>query len=413
MTRLVAALRGGAWLNATRARDYGIILFVLYLGGFAAAMVHNGAAGHGALDFTSFYAAGVQSLRHAAQVYDTAAHLAAERAVTANPHLTYSYFFYPPVLLLVLAPLALLPYWPAFLVWELGQGALYVWVLRRMAKRSWPIMPMLAFPAGLWAVIVGQNALLTTGLFGAGLWALARNREIPAGIAFGLICLKPHFGLLIPVALLAGRHWRAIFAATLTVLILAAATVPLFGFHVWPTFIHLFIGTATGIYGAAHVPPNWLMSPFGLVLALGGDRAVAWGLQGAVTVTVTMLVAAIWRNRDHDPAARAIALLSGTLLAVPVMLYYDAEPIALCLAWSALAARRTGWLPWEKSLYLAAFGISFLASPLRDILPVSPFMPLSMALMALAWRRRMVGFDGFAGADGYDPPLSQTSPTTR
>jgi hypothetical protein len=86
-----------------------------------------------------------------------------------------------------------------------------------------------------------------------------------------------------------------------------------------------------------------------------------------------------------------MALLAGTMVSVPVMLYYDAVPVAICLAWAAVDARRTGWLPWEKALYLAAFAISFQSGLTRDWVPVPLTLPVSLGLLVFAVKRaRMV-----------------------
>ena len=42
-------------------------------------------------------------------------------------------------------------------------------------------------------------------------------RAVVAGVLFGLQAYKPHLALMIPVALLAGRQWRAFVAAGVTV----------------------------------------------------------------------------------------------------------------------------------------------------------------------------------------------------
>jgi hypothetical protein len=54
----------------------------------------------------------------------------------------------------------------------------------------------------------GQNSTWTAALFGGGL-SLLERRPLLAGRLLGLLIYKPQLGLLIQVALLAGRHWRA------------------------------------------------------------------------------------------------------------------------------------------------------------------------------------------------------------
>ena len=65
-------------------------------------------------------------------------------------------------------------------------------------------MLALAFPATFINLFHGQNGFLNAALLGAALLALDR-RPVVAGILFGLLSYKPHLGLLVPLALLAGR----------------------------------------------------------------------------------------------------------------------------------------------------------------------------------------------------------------
>jgi len=44
---------------------------------------------------------------------------------------------------------------------------------------------------------------------------LLERRPVAAGLLFGLLCYKPHFGLLVPVALASGGYWRSFAAASL------------------------------------------------------------------------------------------------------------------------------------------------------------------------------------------------------
>jgi hypothetical protein len=113
------------------------------------------------------------------------------------------------LLLLLITPLALMAHVPALLVW-LAAGwyafslAHCVWRCRTKARccSRWPRRAVFINAVG------GQNNTWTAALFGGGL-SLLERRPLLAGGLLGLLIYKPQFGLLIPVALLAGRHWRA------------------------------------------------------------------------------------------------------------------------------------------------------------------------------------------------------------
>ena len=81
----------------------------------------------------------------------------------------------------------------------------------------------------------GQNGFLTAALLGGAL-AILDRRPIVAGLLFGLLAYKPQFGLMIPLALVAGGYWRSFAAAVATVAFLAVAATIAFGPDVWRAF---------------------------------------------------------------------------------------------------------------------------------------------------------------------------------
>src|SRR6516225_5841230 len=89
-----------------------------------------------------------------------------------------------------------------------------------------------AFPAVFVNVGHGQNGFVTAALLGGALHWLDRKPWI-AGILIGLLAYKPQFGVLIPLALLAGQRWSCIGAATATVAGLIAISLLTLGEGVW------------------------------------------------------------------------------------------------------------------------------------------------------------------------------------
>ena len=190
-------------------------------------------------DFVSFYAAG--SLADAGTpelAYNQMAHHAAEEQATA-PGVEYRFFYYPSVYLLLCTLLARLPYLVAFLGFEAVTLAVYLIVMSRILGEHTftALVPVLAFPAVFWTLGLGQNAFLTAALFGAATLCIDR-RPITAGLLFGALCYKPHFGLLVPVALAAGGHWRAFAAAFAAAAALCSFSLMLFGWPTWSDFFY-------------------------------------------------------------------------------------------------------------------------------------------------------------------------------
>src|SRR5207248_10536536 len=123
-------------------------------------------------------------------------------------------FNYPPVYLILCAALAQLPYLVAFVAFIAVTLLLYLAVARHILDdgSGTALIALLAFPMVFWTIGLGQNAFLTAALFGlATLWIDCR--PLVAGLLFGLLCYKPHFGLSVPIALAPGGYWRSFAAA--------------------------------------------------------------------------------------------------------------------------------------------------------------------------------------------------------
>jgi hypothetical protein len=423
-----AASRADAFLAANLPRLVRIAL-LLQVCGFAFVI----AGTHGAFgpqkpnttDFASFYAAGrLADLGRAGQAYDSAAHVAMERAII-GPGVIEQRFLNPPPFLLLCAPLAHLPYLAAFIVFEALTAGLWLLLATRIAAggvstfaaggaSTLPAGGVSTFPAGgvsqfagggalaaaclasvpavWWALGWGQNSFVSAGLMATGT-LLLRNRPLLAGAAFGALCFKPNFGLLIPVALLAGRHWRAIFGAALSVAGLGLLSLACFGWAAWAGFLamaaHARAAIETGIQLSGHadlagaarlagVPPGW-----------------SWALQAVASVLAAACVAWAWSGQRAaaarvDPAAAAAAnavLVAGTLTAMPFVLFYDLVMAGLAGAWLARAARLRGWRPGEPAWLAIAWTLSLLAFAAAALLHLAVAVGAAPILLWLSARR--------------------------
>jgi hypothetical protein len=151
--------------------------------------------------------------------------------LTASPIQGWLPFPYPPPFLLFVTPLALFGIWPAFAIWVVGTSCLYLFATRKIA----PLPYSLAHPAVLVNTWIGQNGFLTSGIFALGLGALAESPFI-GGAIFGILVFKPQLGLLLPVAFIAGRHWRAVLGAAFSSLSLCLLAYSIFGLASYQAF---------------------------------------------------------------------------------------------------------------------------------------------------------------------------------
>jgi hypothetical protein len=142
-----------------------------------------------------------------ASVYDAARlQMWHQEFFRVGTHLIWSY---PPTLLLLLLPAAWLPYLASWAVWTLLGLAGYLLIIRRTAPHHLIIWWALAFPGAFQNFGYGQNGFLSVILLGGGLLLLESNPFL-GGLLLGLFSYKPHLAVLVPLALLAGRRWRAL-----------------------------------------------------------------------------------------------------------------------------------------------------------------------------------------------------------
>ncbi len=356
------------WLTGQRARAYATIVLISTL---AVAMLRVGMslAGAGPLgfaihsDFVSFWAASHLALAgHASDTYTVATHWDVERS--ALPETGYSAFLYPPVWLLLCLPLALLPFWWSLAAFLAATGTGYWWVTRKLLPGGG--VAFLAFPAVVTNVVYGQNGLLTTALFGGGLLALER-RPWAAGICFGCLAYKPHLAATVPIALIAGRHWRALAATAATAAALIAASVALFGVSAWQGFFAEAPFARSVLEHGVLTNVGWV-SIFRAIVQMGGPVTLAYAVQAvAGLAAIAAMVVAIRRRPDAITAMLPLA----TVLATPFLLAYDLALLALPMAWLVRQGQLRGFRAWEKP----ALALAFMA-PVLSVVAASAGVPV-------------------------------------
>ncbi len=313
---------------------------------------------HFTTEFTSFYAAGrLADIGQAAPVYAPGAplssfipsgdlppaHLAMQQAITHDPQIIPFGFFYPPVFLLLCAPLAFLPYLPAFLLWVGATGGLLAAVLRRLLGGWGKIWPALAYLAVIENAGVGENAFLSAGLLGAGLLSV-ETRPLIAGLCFGALCYKPHFMLPVGLFLLAGGHFRAIFTAGVSALGLCGASVLLFGAEPWADYLRVTIPHASYMFAHAGVAYNLQVTPVSAMRELHLPAL----LPELVELGFTLFAAWMIITARHAALnVRAACLAACFPLISPVMLNYDLTISGLAMPF-LLREMAAGERPYER-----------------------------------------------------------------
>ncbi len=339
----IAWVRDAAWLGARRAVAYSKII-VLAFAIIAGAWIYAGDGlvdPHGkpiGSDFVSFWAASSLTLAGApASVYDLERHKAAEAEAIGHADIPYYAFFYPPVFLLIAAPLALIPYGWSLAIWLAATGAAYAATARRLlGVREW-LWPTLGFPAALVNVMHGQNAFLTTALCGGGMLLLDR-RPVLAGALLGVMAYKPQLGCLVPLALLVSGRWTALAAAAATAILprggvsRAVRQRDLCGVLCDDRPRAPYAGGRAGRLEQDAEPLRRYAPPRLLRSASPMRRRPCWPLAAAGAVVVA------WRGRAGT-AAKGAVLAAAALLFSPFLLDYDLVLLAIPLAFLSVGGR--------------------------------------------------------------------------
>lgn len=274
----------------------------------------------------------------AAEIYNPAAFHAFQETVAGAPIQGYHYS-YPPVMLLLTAPLAFVPYVPGLMLWLLSSWYAFYRAVKLAVPGRGALLLALSAPAVFINAVGGQNGAWTAALFGFGLGLLERSPWL-AGALLGLLIYKPQLGLLIPVALLAGRQWRAFVSAAAVAAALLAISALWFGGELWASYLRN-LGVLRQVFleeGTSAVEAGtgvWLrfVSVFAAARRLGAPVDVAYVVQATTGVIALIAVALVWWRKEAPAGVKYAVLLTGTCLATPYLQDYDLVFGALAAAW--------------------------------------------------------------------------------
>ncbi|WFE88987.1 glycosyltransferase family 87 protein [Roseibium porphyridii] len=327
------------------------------------------------MDYLSFWLAGKQVLSGTPElVYLPKEFAALQESYTGSD--TVFGFFYPPTFQLLQSPFALLPYKVAFAAFVgLTTGLLFL--ACRMITGKWLLAACLILvPACANNAFHGQNAALTAALYAFFLIGIERGKFVWAGVALGLLTIKPQLGILAPVALIASLNWRSFVSASVTTLGLAGLSVAIVGIGVWVVFWQQ-APVAAAMMELGGVEWGKMVSTYGSARQLGLGHMGAMSVQAVVGLGVLACVWHAWR-KSEDMTVRASVLVGGALLVTPFALSYDFTLLVVPCAFLIRDGLKSGFLPYEKVLLAGVIALSASTSPLALYvgLPVAPLLPL-------------------------------------
>jgi hypothetical protein len=306
---------------------------------------------------------------------------------------------YPPTFLLLFLPFGVLPPVVSLVVFLLSGFVVLLAAVSLHVGRGQPrwiaLFSLVLCPAVPFNVMTGQNAFFTSALLVAGFGLIGRSALL-GGTLLGILSFKPQLWLMVPVALLAARQWRACAGAAASALILGLASLLVFGPEAWRAWFGLMSGTdeayrawvtngrlnGMSVFACA----TWLGAPLGmgvkdLALHLKDHHWVEVMANLAQWAAIVVAAGAVYRvfRRPAPVALQLAALLAATMLAAPHSSTSDAVLLALATSLYVAAPRR-GTLPPLQLALAAAVWISPLFNPPSVFRPGS-LTPLLILLL--------------------------------
>ena len=390
---MLESLRNGLWLTRERMRLVSAVLLVFY----ALSTGFLFATSDGKIDrfdrplgtdFSGVWAAGVFVLEgQPEKPFDPQAHAAKQLSLFGDPDGFFPWS-YPPYFLAVAGVLALFPYALALILWLATTFALYLRAIRAILPGKDALLIASAYPAVFINIGHGHNGFLSAALLGGGLLLIDRRPWI-AGPLIGLLAYKPQFGLLIPIALMVGLHWRAVVSAGLTVLAMSLATYAAFGASTWQAFVDcLEFSRRVNIEAGA---TGWqkIQTVFAAARMFGASVEIAYLAQFASTAGCALALAIIWGGKA-DWRLRGAAVLVAALLATPYALDYDMMLLGPAIAMLASYGMERGFLPWEKTKLAAVWIVPIIARNMAAATYVPLGLLTMLALAAIIARRALL-----------------------
>jgi len=391
MTHIWQGLRSGDWLTDARMRGYSLILLAIctlaVVGWIAASdgLIDRNSKPIGT-DFSNVYAAGTLIWQgRPAEAYEPARQHAAEKAVFGGREVPFYGWHYPPFFFLIAFLVASVPYAWGLSIWLVASLAAYLAAMRAILPRPETLLVALAFPAVFVNIGHGQNGFLTAALLGGALHLLDRRPWL-AGVLIGLLAYKPQFGVLIPVALLAGGRWNTIGAAAATVAALAAISFVTLGSSVWHAFADSMTFTQTVVLEQGDTGWEKIQSVFSAARMWGAGVHSAYAIQIALALMLAASLAWLWQSNAVFEL-KASALATASLLATPYVLDYDLVVLAVAIVFFVRHGMNRGFHDYEISLLAAAWFMPLLSRAIAGVTGIPLGLLVLLALYVFTLQR--------------------------
>lgn len=264
-------------------------------------------------------------------------------------------FAYPPQTLVLLQPLSNFNYITSLVLWSIFGVLCYVLSSMVLQRKFSNIALVLIAPTTFLNISMGQNGLFTAALLISGLMLLD-NKPRLSGILFGILTIKPHLGILIPIALIVGGYKKSFLWAVISTVCIFILSLLVFDIEVWEAWINNspwvyaknFIESGTGL--ALFMQP----SPFMSIRLLFNDIEMAWFIQLLSAVFSAGCVIYSFKN-SQCLEIKASVLITATYLVSPYIHSYDMAALSMVIIWQIRKGFYNGFIYGEQTLLIVVW----------------------------------------------------------
>ena len=290
---------------------------------------------------------------------------------------------YPPQAALLFAPFRYLSYRAAVYVWVLILIAGYAAIVSSAWRSVRDVFPdrwfvaaaAAAFPPFWLLVLFGQTTIVPLAGFFLAWLALKADRPFLAGLAFGLLSIKPQFAILLTFVVVLNAQWRILLGGACSIVIQLAAVIGTLGFQA----LRAYFDTILAMRNIEKLlePDSWRMHSLRTVtnLVYGNLGQSLWFVTCA---TVIAIVVWVWRTRA-ELNTRLGMLVLGTVLINPHLFVYDASVLVLAFLW--LGALVEGERPSWRAAYWHVVYFLFLFF----LVPTARLLYVQFSVLLMAW----------------------------
>lgn len=318
-------------------------------------------------DFRLIYGAALDGWNNGyAHLYDLPAQKAAVESL--GPGAYWSPFLNPPTLAWIATPFLAMPFEVALFLWTLliVGAALLAWRLVApgpgLTRAAHLALFLGLFPTA-YGLMVGQPVALVAAAVAVAWWLADHKRPVLAGLALGLIAIKPQLALLVPVCLLVAGHGRLFAAWLLATVVMVAVALVLLG----PDGIQRY-------RDALSMASQWEPTRR---YAIAGPLGLGPQVYVVQAIVVAVAVVAAWRQRHTGPARPLATGIVASLLFTPYVGFQDFAMLVVA-GWLIV---RSGATSFQVALMVVGYALLELA---LLVLAVPILLAEALLLLSLA-----------------------------